>query len=499
MIVKRPSLGALIALVAFVMACFGMTIYMWIAFGGPIPLKPESYRMKVAFDDAGGMVRDTDIRIAGVNVGSVKSVQLDQETNQTVAELEIEDKFAPRPADTHVILRQKSLLGEPYIELSAGSKDGPMVPEGGTLPPGQVEESVSFDDLLSTFDPATRKALTSFLTDQGVAFNDTSAFISDWASTLQPFAINIGDALRIVRQQGDATASLISNGAGALTALSERQGQLQGLVENSSRMFRALGARNAQLADAIRILPTFIDEAKSTSLRLATFSDDTTPLLKQLTPAAAELSPALQDLHTFAPDLRRLMVGIKPLTRASKQGVPGFNQFLNQLTPFLDRSRPWLGELVPVINYATDYKRDLTGAIANVAAATEAVAKPVTGGTALHYARSALPISLESLGAFPQRFGTSRSNPYLAPNRALDVTGGLPQFGDYLCVNRPVPTKSPAWPTDIYDNVLDYYLTDDPKNPNPVNPPSPACSVQGLLGQLLNAGTGLFPQLGVLP
>ena len=499
MIVKRPSVGAIIALAAFIVACFMLTVYMWIQFGGPIPLKPEAYRMKVSFANARGMVKDTDVRIAGVDVGTVRSVELNQETNETVAEIEVDNKYAPRPVDTQVILRQKTLLGEPYIEMSPGSQDAPKVPEGGTLPEGHVQEDVAFENLLGTFDAQTRKSLTSLLTDQGIALSDSSASISDWASTLQPFAINTADALKVLHQQGEATASLIRDGGSALSAVSERQGELQGLVTNTARMFRATGARNAELAEAIHILPTFIDETKITSVRVAKFSEDTTPLVKQLTPAAAELSPTLQDLHAFAPDLKRFMKGIKPVTRASKQGIPAFNGFLSQLSTFVPRAKPWLGQVNPVIDYATDYKRDITGAMANLGAATEAVARPVGGGTQLHYVKAAVPISLESLGAFPQRFGTSRSNPYPAPGSALDLTGGMKQFGSYLCVNRTLPTKSLAWDPDIYNNVLDYYLTDDPANPNPSIPVSPPCSTQAPLGPLLGAGTGLFPQLPALP
>ena len=309
MIVQRPSIGAIIALITFVGACFAATLYMWIQFGGPVPLKPESYRMEVAFDDAGGLVTDTDVRIAGVDVGSVKNVELDEETSQTIVEMEIENEFAPRPADTHVVLRQKSPLGEPYIQLSGGSKDAPKVPEGGRLPDGQIEESVVFEDILSTFDPPTRVALTSMLSDQGIALNEAAASLNYWASTLPSFAVNIDTALKVVNEQSAATASLIRDGGDALNAVTERQGQLQGLVANTARMFGAIGARNAELADAIRILPTFIDETKVTSVRFEEFSDDTTPLIKQLIPAARELSPGLRYLHAFAPDLRRLMRG----------------------------------------------------------------------------------------------------------------------------------------------------------------------------------------------
>ncbi len=443
-------------------------------------------------------------------MGSVTSTELDQEANETIVQMAIDNEFAPRPTDTKAVLRQKSLLGEPYIELSPGSADAPDVPEGGTLPSGRVEESVVFEDLLNTFDPGTRAALTSMLSNQGGAFQGSAPYFSWLLSTMPDFAVNIDQALEVVRQQDEETAMLLREGGGALTALSERQGQLRGLVENSARVFRATAARNEELADAITILPTFIDETVATSERFAEFSEDTTPLLRQLIPAARELSPVLRDLKVISPPLRTFMLGIRPLTRASKKGIPALNSFLSTIPPFLEVSTPWLGRVTPVIDYANGYRRELVGAFANVGAATQSTAKPVALPGQLHYVRGALPTSLESLGAYSQRFGTSRSNPYPAPGSALEITGGLPQFAGHLCVNRPLPSfTAPPW-DDILVNgdpltnppvepALPFYYTDIPTNPNPVDPPAPPCRSQAPLGPAMGAGTGVFPELGTLP
>jgi phospholipid/cholesterol/gamma-HCH transport system substrate-binding protein len=498
LITKRPSIQALLVLAAFVAACFAMTVYMWIDFGGPIPFKPEGYRMYVAFKDSRGLVTDTDVRIAGISVGSVKSINLNPKTNQAVAELDINDQYAPRPADTEATLRTKSLLGETYIELSPGTPNGPTLPEGGTLASSQVQESVSLGDVIGTFDPATRQALTSWLTDQGEALNGGAPSISSFLAALQPLAENTGVALGVVRDQQSATSSLIRDGGSALSALSERTGQFGGLVESSARVFHAMGTRNADLAQAIRILPTFLDETKSVSERLAKFSAQTTPLVKQLQPAAEQFSPGLRQLQHFAPDLRRVMIGIKPLTRVSRSGVPALGQIFDRAQPLLERARPYLGGVEPIINYANAYRRELAGAVGNLAATTQATLPPAGGGTPLHYVRGALPINLEALAAFPKRFGSSRTNPYPKPGQALELGQGLPQFGDYLCVNRPLPSLSPAFSSEITTAIGSYY-TDDPANPNPVTPPSPPCRSQGALGPAVGGGPGYFPNLQPLP
>ena len=48
---QAPSMGRILAMVIFAMSCFGLLLYLWLAFGGPVPLKPQSYRVKAAFPE----------------------------------------------------------------------------------------------------------------------------------------------------------------------------------------------------------------------------------------------------------------------------------------------------------------------------------------------------------------------------------------------------------------------------------------------------------------
>ena len=498
MIKKRPSIPALAALIAFTAGCFATAVYLWIAFGGPIPLKPQGYEMKVAVRDGQGLVAGTDVRIAGVNIGSVQGVELNDELDRTVATLEIEDEFAPRPIDTKAIVRQRSLLGERYVELSAGTAAGPTLEEGGTLDPAQVDEQVSFEDVIATFDEETRDELSSWLTEYGAGLEGGGQSLSAVLAALDPLAVETGEALEVVRRQQEETSALIREGGGALSALSERQGQLSGLIANSARTFRATAAKDEEFADAMTILPTFLDELRVTSARNAEFSEDTKPLLDQLRPAATELTPVARDLEAYAPDLRRALKGTETMARTTKKGVPAVLRYIEVNLPALESAIPWIGGIVPIFDYATLYRREITGAVANLAATTQATLPPAGGGAPAHYVRGSLPISLEAIGAFSQQFGTNRSNPYPAPGQALDLAQGLPLFGDYLCVNRTLPTISPALSADI-TTALGFYYTDVPTNPNPVDPPSPPCRSQAPLGPTTNSGGGSFPNVQPLP
>src|SRR5882762_2781236 len=120
---QAPSMGRILVAVGFTLSCFGLLLFLWVTFGGPVPLKPEGYRIKVPFSEATQLAQESDVRIHNVSVGKVKSITLaDSGPNRdlAVATIEIDTPYAPIPTDTRAMLRQKTLLGETYVELTQG-------------------------------------------------------------------------------------------------------------------------------------------------------------------------------------------------------------------------------------------------------------------------------------------------------------------------------------------------------------------------------------------
>ena len=129
---SAPTLPKLLTMVVFALSCFGILTFLWLSFGGSVPLKPKLYEVKVDFPEATTLAEQADVRISGVPVGRVQSKQLDG--RYTLATLRIQPEYAPLPADTRAILRQKTLLGETYVELTPGDRQGSKLADGGKLP-----------------------------------------------------------------------------------------------------------------------------------------------------------------------------------------------------------------------------------------------------------------------------------------------------------------------------------------------------------------------------
>ena len=117
----------------------------------------------------------------------------------------------PIPEDTRATLRQKTLLGETYVELTPGTSSAPKLPEGGSLAEGQVSETVELDEILRTFEPKTRQAFQVWMQSQAEAFAGHGRDINDALGNLGPFAEDAARLVDILNRQEGAVSRLISN------------------------------------------------------------------------------------------------------------------------------------------------------------------------------------------------------------------------------------------------------------------------------------------------
>ncbi|MEA2330032.1 MAG: phospholipid/cholesterol/gamma-HCH transport system substrate-binding protein, partial [Thermoleophilaceae bacterium] len=448
MVKEAPSAGKMAAMIAFALSCVAILLYLWLVFGGSVPLRPEGYRFEVKFPEATQLAQEADVRISGVNVGKVKKKVADRESGLTNTVLELNVKYAPIPADTRAILRQKTLLGETYVELTPGDRSGKRLPDGGTLDAGQVSPTVELDEIFRTFDPRTRRAFSDWMADQGRAVGNGGKALNDALGSLAPFSEDVGDTLRILDEQSEATRGVVRDTGAVFEALSERQGQLRGLVSNSNRVFRATAERNRELADAFVVFPTFLRETRATTRRLSTFAKDTDPLVSQLRPFARQFSPTLVQLKGLAPDLKGLLRDIGPLVSVSRRGLPALQRSLDDTKPLLARLDPFLRDLQPVFDYLGLYKRELTAFFANASAVTQATDPSTITPQPLSYLRTTNPLNPEVLAAYDERISTNRSNPYPEPGGYSQLAQGLALFGNYLCppAGAPAPRLAPSDP-----------------------------------------------------
>jgi phospholipid/cholesterol/gamma-HCH transport system substrate-binding protein len=437
-----PSFGRIAAMVVFALSCFGLLLFLWLAFGGPVPLKPKGYRFQTSFAEATQLAGEADVRISGVPVGKVKSIEPDKRTGRSTVVIELESRYAPIPSDARAILRQKTLLGETYVELTPGTPGAPKVAENGSLRASQVSDTVQLDEIFRTFDKPTRAAFQTWMQEQAKGIGSYGRDVNDALGNLAPFAEDTARIVDILNRQQGAVRSLVSNAGVVFEALSSRDGQLRSLIENSNRVFAATASRDAELKEAFTALPTFERESQLTLDRLAKFAQTTDPLVTQLRPAARELSPTLRDLGALSPDLKQLFRELGPLIDASRTGFPAAEKVLQDARPLIAQLDPTMRQITPIVQFVGLYKKELTAFFANTVGATQA-----SDSAKVHYLRTTNPLNAENLAVYPRRIGTNRPNAYAKPGNFSQLRQGMPVFENRHC-NRgsPTVTNVPALP-----------------------------------------------------
>jgi phospholipid/cholesterol/gamma-HCH transport system substrate-binding protein len=514
MVKQAPSLGRLLIMVGFAFSCVAILLYLWLTFGGAVPLRAKGYRVNVNFPEATTLADQADVRISGVNVGKVIKKQVVVVNGQvkplTEVTLEINHKYAPIPKDTRAILRQKTLLGETYVELSPGNRgpnDSNTIFDGGSLPSGQVADTVQLDEIFRTFDPTTRQAFQTWMQQQGVALGNRGQDLNDALGNLTPFADNTDKLLQVLNNQSVATRALVRNTAAVFNALTARDGQLSQLISNSNRVFQTTAARDQQLAAAFRAFPAFEDESRAVSVRLTQFANNTNPLIDQLRPAARQLSPTLISAAKVAPNLRGLFEDLDPLVKVSKKGLPAVSDFLDQTRPVLAQADPFFREVNPILDWLGLYKHEITAFFGNASASTQAtfaIDSNKPAGPRAHYLRTTNPVFPENMASFPERIGSNRSNPYTAPLAFTKLATGLEVFNGALCTSNPVaqvvntqdpnnPGVGPATPLlaqSTFDLIQQFVYQNQPASALP----RPACKVAAPLGNLIGQ-PGAYPHV----
>jgi ABC-type transporter Mla subunit MlaD len=495
---QAPSIGRILVAVGFTLSCFGLILFLWIAFGGPIPLKPESYRITAYFPEATALAQESDVRIGGVSVGKVKSVELAPEDKRvngkdtTEAEIEIEPEFAPISTDARAILRQKTLLGETYVELTSGdepgenaapvslgsaanvsdadSQDVKSIPEGGTLGIGRTQEATQIDEIFNALDQQTRTAFQQWQQNAALAVEGRGLDLNDAFGNLGPFITDASDIVDILGRQKQALKGLVRDTGTVFAALTERDQQLAGAIVGSDNTFDALASEDQALAESFQIFPTFQRETRATLTRLDQFQANARPLIQDLIPVARDLSPTLHSVRELSPNLLHLFRKLGPFEQAAKNGFPALQSTLNGLAPVLDKLDPFLAQLNPVIRYLEFNRKVITDFLGGPSFALSGQYNGFPGDPApRHGLRQLGYLGQESLSIWPTRLPTNRGNAYLAPgdlNSPDSAANGI--FPNFDCKNTDyTPGMSPSAQDTDEQEILPGQTVQGVNNGNP--------------------------------
>lgn len=114
----------------FVLIGIILLVYMSLRVGGMQFGREEGYELFIKFDSAAGLDKDASVRVAGVEIGRIKDIALQNNKAKVTLRIKPDVKIGK---DFTAVLKTKGLLGERYIELVPGSPNAPSLEHGGEL------------------------------------------------------------------------------------------------------------------------------------------------------------------------------------------------------------------------------------------------------------------------------------------------------------------------------------------------------------------------------
>ncbi len=107
----------------------------------------DRYALVAKFSSVEGVSTGTDVRMAGVKIGTVTGLTLNPETYQAELDLSIREDIKI-PDDSEVVVASEGLLGGSFVQLSPGGSEFMLAAGDEVL---YTQSSVSFLDLMVKF------------------------------------------------------------------------------------------------------------------------------------------------------------------------------------------------------------------------------------------------------------------------------------------------------------------------------------------------------------
>lgn len=274
---RRPALLGVQAIVV-------LALLMAVALNaGRLPIfTGETYR--AVFADASGLQEGTEVRVAGIKVGKVREIDLDDD--RVVVTFDVED--VPLGEETRAGIEIKTLLGQHYLSVTPA---GPgRMEEGGTIPESRTTTPLSIVPALQQLSTTT----AALDTDQiAGALDALSGVLESATPEVRGTLTGIARLSRTVASRDQQLQQLFESADTVTGVLATRDAEVSTLFRSSQQVLETLDRRR-------RVIEDIVDAVARLSRQLSGLVADNR---KSLGPALDKVNRVLAMLREHRRDL----------------------------------------------------------------------------------------------------------------------------------------------------------------------------------------------------
>lgn len=277
---SRKRLTIAVAAILALLVAGGIALLVRQAF-----FKPKT--ITAYFTSATAIYPGDEVRVAGVKVGTIKSIQ----AQGTKAKMSLAvDRDVPIPANAEAVIVSQNLVGARYVQLTPPYEDsGPTMSDGAVIGLDRTAVPVEWDEV--------KAQLMRLATDLGPKDESSTTAVGRFLDT-------------------------------AATALDGNGQKLHDAIAQLSGVSRVLADGSGNLVDIIKNLQTFVTALRDSNTQIVEFQDRLASVSSVVDGSRSDLDGALTNLSSAVVDVKRFIAGSRNQTAEQLQHLSSITKNL---------------------------------------------------------------------------------------------------------------------------------------------------------------------------
>jgi phospholipid/cholesterol/gamma-HCH transport system substrate-binding protein len=284
------------------------------------------------FENTNGIYVGDDVRILGVPVGRITSIET--QTERVKVSFWYDDKYDV-PADAKAVILSPTLVTARALQLTPDYTEGPVMKDDAVIPRERTAVPVEWDEvrqqlerLADTLQPTEPGEVSPL----GSIINTTADNLRGEGANIRDTVIKLSQAFSALGDHSTDIFSTIKNLAILVSALQDSTDLMRKLNQNLASVTGLLADNPNEVADAVRDLNAVVPEVQAFVAEnreaLGTTSDKLAGVTQALNDSLADVK---QFLHV-APNTLQNYVNIWQPAQGAVSSVPMLNNFANPIS-----------------------------------------------------------------------------------------------------------------------------------------------------------------------
>jgi ABC-type transporter Mla subunit MlaD len=315
----------------------------------------SGYKVRAIFNNAFSVIPGEDVKIAGVKVGKIESLDVTKDQKAAVVLRVDLAGFGDWRKDATCTIRPQSLIGEKFVECTptqprpAGAQAPPLLPEDPDhdgehlLPASQTSRPIDIDLLNNILRLPYRQRLSIILNELGTGLAGRGADLNEVIRNADPALKETDKVLKLLAGENKTLRDLARDSDVSLAPLARERAKVADFVEKAGNTAQATAEKRGAFEQNFEKLPAFLRQLKPTMVRLGALSD--------------EMSPVLEDLGSQAPAINRFIIALGPFSKSATPSLTSLGdasvvgrQALVKSKPIVQDLRTFGTEVKPLAN-----------------------------------------------------------------------------------------------------------------------------------------------------